>query len=247
MKRTLAHSIKTAVVLIFVVASVAATLADVITLKDGTIMEGIIGAEDRETILLSVPGEGVFKIPKASVETIEQGPSTGLNHPNRETVDGLKFLSCGEYYKKLQKVFRNAQESILVMMYFVNYAGRPGYPATELVDLLVDAHKRGVKVEVLLETSIENNITEANRRAAAHLSKHGIDARFHPLFPIMHVKLVIVDGMISIVGSHNWTLASAKANIESSVLIRSERVAEKYSRYFQNNFSGAEVYREKKN
>lgn len=152
MKRTLAHSIKTAVILIFFVAGIAGTLADVITLKDGTIMEGVIGAEDRETILLSVPGEGVFKIPKASVETIEQGPSTGFNRPNRETVDGFKFLSCGEYYTKLQKVFRNAQESILVMMYFVNYDGRPGYPATELVDLLVDAHKRGVKVEVLLET-----------------------------------------------------------------------------------------------
>ncbi len=132
------------------------------------------------------------------------------------------------------------------MMYFVNYDGRPGYPATELVNLLVDAHKRGVKVEVLLESSIEYNITEANRRAVAHLSENGIDARFHPLFPIMHVKLVIVDGMISIVGSHNWTLASAKTNIESSVLIRSERVAGEYSRYFQNKFSRAEVYRETK-
>ncbi|MFH1037133.1 MAG: phospholipase D-like domain-containing protein [PVC group bacterium] len=223
----------------------ASAPADTITLKDGSTLEGRIGAQDSEIVLISVPGRGLLKVSRDSITSIEKGEAAAANVDGHgETVDNLKFLSCGDYYKELQIALKDAKESIQVMMFFINYQGRPGYPANELVNLLVDARKRGVKVEVLLESSTENNITEANQRAAAYLAKNGIDVRFYPVFPVMHVKLVLIDGDISIVGSHNWTLASTKANVESSVLIKSEKVAREYENYFQKHYRRFKPYRE---
>ncbi|MFH1037757.1 MAG: phospholipase D-like domain-containing protein [PVC group bacterium] len=219
--------------------------ADTITLKDGSTLEGGIGAQDSETILLSVPGRGLLKIQRSSIESIEQGAvAPGEQVDRAAAVEGLTFLSCREYYMELQKALKNAKESIQVMMYFINYDGRPGTPVSDLVNLLVAARKRGVKVEILLEESTEKNITEANRRAAGFLKKNGIEVRMHPVYPVMHVKLVLIDGDISIVGSHNWTLASTHANVESSVLIESKRVAGEYGKYFKTHFNRAQPYRE---
>ena len=219
--------------------------ADTITLKDGSTLEGRIGARDDETVLISVPDRGLLKVPRSSIQSIEEGETAvaGVDGYGA-TVDDLKFLSCADYYKELQIALKNAKKSIRVMMFFINYRGRPHYPANELVNLLVDAHKRGVKVEVLLESSTEQNITEANQRATACLAENGIDVRFYPVFPIMHVKLVLIDDVISIVGSHNWTLASTKSNVESSVLIESERVARQYENYFQKHYRRSKPYRE---
>lgn len=240
---------ETIVTLIIILSTVLAfpiaiAIADVITLKDGQTYEGIIGAQDKETILLSSPGQIPLKIYRSSIKSIEKGSDKRAIAPNHSNqVDDLRFLSCGEYYKELQTAIKNAKKSIRVMMFFINYRGRPRYPANELVNLLIDAHKRGVKVEVLLESSVEKNITEANLRAARYLNKKGIKVRFYPVYPIMHVKLVLIDGYISIVGSHNWTLASARSNVESSVLIESEWVAKEYENYFLKGFTKAKEYR----
>ncbi len=220
--------------------------ADIITLKDGSTYEGIIGAEDSKTILLAVPGQMPLKIQKSTIKSIEKKrPEIGISGSCSNEVDDLKFLSCGDYYKELKRVLPAAKKSIQVMMFFIHYEGKPGYPANELVNLLVDAQKRGVNVEVLLESSsTEENITEANRRAAKFLDKNGVDVKIYPYYPIMHVKLIIIDKYISIVGSHNWTLASTRSNVESSVLIESEKVASQYEKYFRKSFKRAFLYQE---
>lgn len=220
--------------------------ADIITMKNGKTYEGIISAQNNETILLSVPGKMPLKIQKSTIKSIEKKRAKIGTSSRRSTkVDDLKFLSCGKYYKELQVAIKNAKESIQVMMFYINYKGRPRYPANELVNLLAAARKRGVKIEVLLESSsTEENITEANRRAAKFLDKNGIDVRIYPYYPIMHVKLVIIDGYITIIGSHNWTLASTRSNVESSVLIESKRVAGQYEKYFRKSFNKAFPYQE---
>lgn len=219
--------------------------ADIITLKSGKTYEGIIGAQNNETLLLSVPGQMPLKIYRSSIKSIEKGTDKiGIAGNRSNEVDDLKFLSRGAYYKELQEVLKNAEKSISVMMYLITYKGRLRQPADKLVNLLVDAHERGVEVKVLLESSTEEFVTQANRRAAAYLKKKGVDVRIYPVYPIMHAKLVIIDGYISIVGSHNWTLASTRSNVESSVLIKSERIAHQYEKYFKINFNRGKAYQD---
>lgn len=217
--------------------------ADIITMKNGETYEGIIGAQDDETILLSVPGKMPLKIYRSTIRSIEKGPAKiGITGNISNEVDDIKFLSRREYYDELLEVFPAAKKSIYVMMYLINYKGKPGYPANDLVNLLVDAHKRGVKVTVLLESSTESAVTNANGRAAKSLKKKGIDVRIYPVFPIMHVKLILIDDYISIVGSHNWTLASTRSNIESALLVKSKRIAKEYEKYFKKSYNKAKPY-----
>ena len=186
--------------------------------------------------MIKVPEKGLLNVPRSSIKEIEKSEiQPWLGESVGEKIDDLVFLSRGDYYRELQKVLENAEKSIQVMMYLINYRGRPGYPANKLVNLLVEASKRGVKVEVLLESSTSRNITEANRRAGEYLKKNGVTVRYFPVFPIMHVKMVIIDGETTIIGSHNWTLASTKSNVESSVLIKSKLMANKCQRYFRDN------------
>ncbi|MFH1038161.1 MAG: phospholipase D-like domain-containing protein [PVC group bacterium] len=217
--------------------------ADTITLKDGSTLEGRIGARDDTTVLISVPGRGVLKVSKDSISAITEGEAPGGEKPmHGMEVDDLRFLSCGEYFTEVKNSLKNAKDSIRVMMYFIKYSGSPGHPVTELVELLADAQKRGVKVEVLLETSAEEGVTVANRKAAGFLTQDGVDVRFHPVYPIMHTKLVIIDGTVTILGSHNWTAASTRSNVESSVLIKSAPVARKYEDYFNKHFKQGKPY-----
>ena len=212
-------------------------LADIITLKNGDKLEGIISARSPESVLIKVPEGGLLNVSRTSIEKIEKSNvESWIKKSIGAKIDDLVFLSRGDYYRKLQKVLKDAEKSIQVMMYLVNYRGRPGYPANKLVNLLVEARKRGVEIEVLLESSTSRNITEANQKAGEYLKKHGISVRYFPVFPIMHVKMVIVDGETAIIGSHNWTLASTKSNVESSVLIKSKLMAQKCGKYFRDNF-----------
>jgi len=47
-----------------------------------------------------------------------------------------------------------------------------------------------------------------------------------------HTKLVIIDGKIVFLGSHNWTQSALQRNHEVSVLIYDEDVAKILLRYF---------------
>ncbi|MEA1928290.1 MAG: phospholipase D-like domain-containing protein [Candidatus Auribacterota bacterium] len=237
------NSIKIVMIVTLVAGFSTLCHADIITLKNGSTYEGIIGAEDSKTIILAVPGQMPLKIQKSTIKSIEKKrPEFGITGSSSNEVDDLKFLSRGEYYDELMEVLPEAKKSIYVMMYLMNYKGKPGYPVNDLVNLLVDAHKRGVKVTVLLESASEGSLMKANRRAAKFLKKKGIDVRIYPIYPIMHVKLVLIDDYISIVGSHNWTIASTCSNIESAVLVKSKRIAKEYEQYFKKSYNRAKPY-----
>jgi len=47
-----------------------------------------------------------------------------------------------------------------------------------------------------------------------------------------HMKLVIIDGYIVYVGSHNWSESGLYYNRETSVRIVNEEVAEEFENYF---------------
>lgn len=240
---TTRNIIRMVIVAILLAGLLNSALADVITMKDGSTYEGIIGAEDSKTIILAVPGQMPLKIQKSAIKSIEKKRAgIGIIGSSSDEVDDLKFLSCGEYYDELMEVLPEAKKSIYVMMYLINYKGKPGYPVNDLVNLLVDAHKRGVKVTVLLESASEGSLMKANRRAAKFLKKKGIDVRIYPIFPIMHVKLVLIDDYISIVGSHNWTIASTCSNTESALLVKSKQIAKEYEQYFKKSYNRAKPY-----
>jgi len=221
--------------------------ADIITLKTGKTYEGIIGAQDDETILLSVPGQMPLKIRRSSIESITKGrPKPKDTIDQSVVVDDLKFLSCRAYYRELRKALKKAKKSIRVMMYFSYRTGHSRNPATNFLNDIEAASRRGVDVKIIFETSHEEIVNKGNMASAEWLDQHGIEVRFFPIFPVMHVKLVLIDDKISFVGSHNWTSSAIYYNVESSVLIRCSRVARVYREYFKRAYQRSTPYRKVK-
>lgn len=147
-------------------------------------------------------------------------------------VDDLIFLCNGtEYYRETRRALKEANDSILVVMYlFKKYGELSSHPVNVLIKDLIQAKARGVKVKVILDES--RRFTETgeiiNQLAYEVLKKEGIDVSYDSPEQITHTKLVVVDEYITILGSHNWSAMAIKANNESSVLIKSHKVAREY-------------------
>ncbi len=149
--------------------------------------------------------------------------------------DGVEVLNEKDYYPKVHQTLENARESIYFVMYGIQMIESKLNPVYILVQDLIAAHKRGVKVEVVLEQSSAQRgdfISESNKKIAKLLAKEGIEVRLDNPERITHVKLIVVDNYYTILGSHNWTYTALTMNNESSVLIRSKAVAQEFIKYF---------------
>ncbi|NQU09266.1 hypothetical protein HQ590_00625 [bacterium] len=98
----------------------------------------------------------------------------------------------------------------------------PGDPVGLLVEELIAAHQRGVRVRVVLEDSKAGENEVAYRR----LREHGIDVRFDAAVHLLHTKAVVVDRRRCLVGSANWSRAAFQDNHELSLQIESPALAE---------------------
>jgi cardiolipin synthase len=98
--------------------------------------------------------------------------------------------------KSIVDAINNAKKSILIKMFL--------FSDPELLDAVIAAKQRGVKVKVMLNPSRRNG-EEENGDAAAKLEAAGIEVRdTNPSFIITHEKSMVVDGKLAFVKSLNW-------------------------------------------
>jgi len=148
--------------------------------------------------------------------------------------EDIQLVTDAQYFQVAKKVIQEAKTSIQVMMFEMGYYDRyPDTPSNLLIKELIDAKKRGVKVEVILEVREgRDRTTERNRTAGKILSDGGVEVIYDPLFKTTHAKLVVVDGRLTLLGSTNWTYYALSNNNEVSVLIRSKELAKELIDYF---------------
>jgi len=102
----------------------------------------------------------------------------------------------------------------------------------------VDAQKRGVKVDMILDKS---NRT-AKYSAADFTANSGIPTKIDAQHEISHNKVMIVDGEIVITGSFNFTKAAQEKNAENLLIIRDKGLAAKYIENWQSHARHSEPY-----
>jgi len=127
------------------------------------------------------------------------------------------------YYPAVHELLKQAEKSIQVVMFEMFYYRK--YPESlenQLVHDLIDAHKRGIDVEVILEQGTWGNVTRRNRKEGGFmLSEAGVKVYFDSFSKATHNKLIIVDERYTVIGSTNWTYFGLENNNEASVLIDS--------------------------
>ncbi len=148
--------------------------------------------------------------------------------------EDVQLVTDAQYFEVAKKMIQEAKSSIRVMMFEMGYYEKyPNSPSNLLIKELIEARKRGVRVEVILETREgEDRTTKQNRQVGKILSDGGVEVTYDPLFKTMHAKSIVADGELVLIGSTNWVFSSLTSNNEVSVLIRSKEVAKALVDYF---------------
>jgi phosphatidylserine/phosphatidylglycerophosphate/cardiolipin synthase-like enzyme len=148
--------------------------------------------------------------------------------------EDVQVVLDDQYFQVAKKMIQEARHSIQVMMFEMGYYDE--YPmalSNLLVRELINAEKRGVKVEVILEVKEgEDRTTERNRQTGKILSEGRVEVIYDSPSKTTHAKLMIVDGKLSLLGSTNWTYYALSSNNEASILVRSKEVAKAFVDYF---------------
>ena len=146
----------------------------------------------------------------------------------------VEVVMDAQYFQVAKKMIQEAKSSIQVMMFEMGYYNRnPDTPSNLLIRELINAKKRGVKVEVILEVKEgEDRTTKRNRQTGKILSDGGVEVIYDPLSRTTHAKFMVVDSQLTLLGSTNWTYYALTNNNEVSVLIRSKEVAKVLLDYF---------------
>ncbi len=148
--------------------------------------------------------------------------------------EDVQLVTDAQYFQVAKKMIQEAKTSIRVIMYEMGYYDRhPDSPSNLLINELIDARKRGVKVGVILEVREgKDRTSERNQNTGKILSKGGVEVIYDPLSKTTHAKVMIVDGLLTLLGSTNWTYYALTNNNEVSAVIRSKEIAKQLIDYF---------------
>jgi phosphatidylserine/phosphatidylglycerophosphate/cardiolipin synthase-like enzyme len=140
------------------------------------------------------------------------------------------FAGKGGCTEAVVKELGNAKTSVLVQAY--------SFTSVPIAKALVDAHKRGVKVEVILDKS-----QKGEKYTSADFVIHaGIPTKIDAKHAIAHNKIMVIDGETVITGSFNFTTAAEEHNAENLLVIRSSDLAAKYTANWQVHAAHSDAY-----
>lgn len=149
-------------------------------------------------------------------------------------VDGSAQIGYGDAELVLEALVAVASERIRIQTPYLN-------PTWQLVELLEEAAGRGVELDVIIPgPHIDKRIT---RVMAREISQRLIDAgarvwAYQPT--MMHVKAVLIDGALSLVGSINVNRRSTEKDEEVAVAIGDRRVTALLEEHFENDLLHSE-------
>ena len=155
---------------------------------------------------------------------------TSIIGPSIPSSKNLSILLDKDYYGNLSVILSRANKSVYVIMYVIKYDPKdPRDPVNTLLNILINLSKRNVDVKIIVDDETYNSYPETIN----YLLSHNISVKLDESSGrTTHTKLVIIDGKIVFLGSHNWTQSALKRNHEVSVLIYDEDVAKILLRYF---------------
>jgi phosphatidylserine/phosphatidylglycerophosphate/cardiolipin synthase-like enzyme len=103
------------------------------------------------------------------------------------------------------------------------------FTSKPIAEALLDAHRRGIDVDVVVDKS------QANGRysEATSLANQGIRVRVDYRYAIMHDKFIVVDGEAVEEGSFNYTAAAERKNAENVLVLHDRVVAAAYGKEWE--------------
>jgi phosphatidylserine/phosphatidylglycerophosphate/cardiolipin synthase-like enzyme len=127
------------------------------------------------------------------------------------------FSPKGGCTDAILKELKAAKSTVLVQAYW--------FTSEPIAKALVEAHKRGVKVQVILDLSR----TEIDNDQAHFIVQNDVPTFIDDKHTTAHSKVIIIDGQIVITGSFNFTQQAEEENVENLLVIRDRAIADKFT------------------
>jgi phosphatidylserine/phosphatidylglycerophosphate/cardiolipin synthase-like enzyme len=124
----------------------------------------------------------------------------------------------------------HATNSVLVQAY--------SFTSAPIAKALVDAYRRGVRVQVILDKSQRTE----KYSEADFLKNNDIPTLIDAQHAIAHNKIMIVDGYLVLTGSFNFTKAAEENNAENLLVITDAALAREYIGNWQSHEQHSELY-----
>jgi len=146
----------------------------------------------------------------------------------------IYFSPQGGVTEAIVKQINFAKSEILVQAY--SFTSKP------IAKALVEARKRGVKIEVVLDKSQRRE----KYTSADFVSHAGIPTYIDSAHAIAHNKIMILDRATLITGSFNFTKAADEKNAENLLILKDNQpLIDNYIRNFEKHKEHSEAYQGK--
>jgi phosphatidylserine/phosphatidylglycerophosphate/cardiolipin synthase-like enzyme len=140
------------------------------------------------------------------------------------------FTPGGNCTETIVQALGDAQRTILVQAY--------SFTSAPLAKALLDAHKRGFQVQVILDRSQRSD----KYSSADFLANQGVPTMIDATHAIAHNKVIVIDGEVVITGSFSFTKAAQEKNAENVLIIRDQAVAAQYTQNWQAHAEHRQPY-----
>jgi len=141
------------------------------------------------------------------------------------------FSPKGRCTEAVTNALGMAKASVFVQAY--------SFTSAPIAKALVDAHKRGVKVQVILDKCQKTD----KYSSADFLHNSGIPTLIDAKHSIAHNKIMVIDGQTVLTGSFNFTKAAEEKNAENLLVIQDQNVAAKYLVNWSTHAAHSERYK----
>jgi len=159
---------------------------------------------------------------------------TLLLHPaevSLSTTASVFFSPKGGCTQAIVDTIEQAKIEILVQAY--SFTSQP------VAEALVNAYKRNIKVEIMLDKS---QLT-AKSSMLNYVASAGIPTYIDSKHAIAHNKIMIIDRKTVITGSFNFTKSAEQNNAENLIIIPGQGLAKEYITNFNNHKQHSTKYK----
>jgi phosphatidylserine/phosphatidylglycerophosphate/cardiolipin synthase-like enzyme len=138
---------------------------------------------------------------------------------------GIYFTPPADVAAAVIEVIDQSKTEVLVQAY--------GFTHNAIAQSLVRAHHRGVKVRVLLDQKTQTS----NRYVIGVLTDADIAVRQDGKHAIAHNKVMVIDQIVVITGSFNFTNSAETRNAENVLILKSPDLAQQYRMQWQHHWA----------
>lgn len=141
------------------------------------------------------------------------------------------FTPRGSCTEAIVEQLNKARKEVLIQAY--------SFTSQAIAKALVEAHKRGLRTEIILDKS-----QRVEKYSAADFTAHmGVPTYIDSAHAIAHNKVMIIDQETVVTGSFNFTKSAEERNAENILIIKSRDLAKEYLDNWEKHKAHSEKYK----